>query len=357
MKKIKISDIALKILESPNIVSRKPVFEKYDKNVQANTVLERGMAEAGVTTPLQHFAELPEDKQKIGVATAIAGNPLYGKLSAFSQGENAVAEATMKIFAVGAEPLSYTDCLNFGNPEKKEQMGDFASGVDGVSEAGKKLDVPIISGNVSFYNESDTSAIPPSVSIFCVGKIEDSSKAIKNFIAEKDKKRKFKVFILGERRDELGGSIFYNLLQKKGKNVPKADFSKIKKWGNSLVQCAQKELIYSSKVISIGGLFSAIADVSIRSNLGITVSLEKVPDHNLKKFQKLFSETFGFLLFVEDEKVKDMKDIFNKNKIDILEIAHTGGSKIKFLDEGSEVIKFDINKIKKTYQEKLLNLF
>ena len=357
-KKYSLKEISKKILASPNIVSRKPVFERYDKNVQGNTTLERGRGEASVSQALRHFPELPLEKQEVGLVSAIAGNPLYGKISAFSQGENAVAEAVMKIFAVGASPLAITDCLNFGNPEKKEQMGDFVGGVKGVAESVKKLNIPIISGNVSLYNESEKGAILPSVSIFATGKIKDSKKAIGNSIPEEFRNEKINVILLGERQDELGGSIFYDILGKIGNKVPKPDWNEIKKFGNVLQEASEKELILASKVICLGGIFNALTSVSICSQLGFSLDLNKIPANKLKNFQKLFSETPGFLLFAREGDMDKLEGIFSDRNCDYFVVGESLEiTNLEIINKEEKLITLNLDEISRKHEEKLLKVF
>lgn len=175
----------LKLLGSENIASRKPVYEKYDKQVRGDTIIESGEADAGVLAPLLG-EEVSDDLKKIGIALSVDGNARYGKISPYYQAMNAVVESMRNVAAVGAHPIALTDCLNYGNPEKPEHMWEFVEGVKGMADACKGVPLkeypdsplPIISGNVSLYNESKHGSIPPSTIVCCAGKIEDYTKAV-----------------------------------------------------------------------------------------------------------------------------------------------------------------------------------
>ena len=146
--------------------SREPLYRRYDAVVRGCTVLPRGAADAGVLAPVPG--------SRLGVALAVAGNPRYGRIDAGYAAELAVIEAMSCVVAVGARPLGLTNCLNFGNPRKPDQYGEFVAAVDGLARAAEELDLPIVSGNVSLYNEtSDGRAIPASAIVACIGALED----------------------------------------------------------------------------------------------------------------------------------------------------------------------------------------
>ena len=153
MQKIPFKEVFQAIVDSPNVVSRKPIYEQYDKNVQGKTARERGCVAAGITTPFLDFPELAgQAKAGTGVAIGTGGNPYLGRIDAQAAAEYGIATAALKTACVGGQFLGATDCLNFGNPEKKHQMGELVSGIEGVKMACTQLDIPIVSGNVSLYN-------------------------------------------------------------------------------------------------------------------------------------------------------------------------------------------------------------
>jgi phosphoribosylformylglycinamidine synthase II len=158
-------------LSSLNACSREPLYVHYDSVVRGCTVLPRGYANAGVIAPVPG--------SKLGVALAVAGDPVVGAADACKAAEEAVREAVRSVVAVGARPIGLTDCLNFGNPTKPEQYADFVAAVEGLAHAARELALPFVSGNVSFYNESgDGRAIPASAIVACIGAIEDIDRVV-----------------------------------------------------------------------------------------------------------------------------------------------------------------------------------
>ena len=212
----------LKVLADSNICSRAHLFRAFDSGAQGRTVIRPGEAGAGVMVPL--------DGCRAAVALSVDGNPFYGDISPYWGGANAVAEAMRNVASVGAVPQALTDCLNFGNPEKPEAFWEFDEAVRGLSDAAKQIwlkehqnqPVPIISGNVSLYNESATgNAISPSAIIACVGTMPDYSLAVTMQL----KSVGDRLYLIGPRQDELGGSAYYRALGLGlGANVPKPDF-------------------------------------------------------------------------------------------------------------------------------------
>ncbi|MDH5596799.1 MAG: phosphoribosylformylglycinamidine synthase subunit PurL, partial [Candidatus Peregrinibacteria bacterium] len=218
-----MNKIFVQLLGAKNICSRKPVYNKYDKNVQGNTILEAGEADAGVIAPLLDMEGVSEAVQKTGVAISADGISRYSQISPYWQAANATVEAMRNVACVGAMPIAISDCLNYNNPEDPELLWEFEQGVQGIADACKGIELkeypgnatPIISGNVSLYNSVDATAI-----IGCAGRIEDFDKAITPQL----KAAGNQLFLLGERRNELGASEFYHLLGHLGANVPTVDF-------------------------------------------------------------------------------------------------------------------------------------
>ncbi len=149
-----------------NTCSREPLYRRYDSVVRGCTVIPRGYAEAGVIAPIPG--------SRLGVALAVAGNPDLSGRDPRLAAEDAVREAVDKVVSVGAEPIGLTDCLNFGNPNKEGHYAEFVAAVDGLAHAARSLNLPFVSGNVSFYNEDSAgNAIPASAIVACIGAIDD----------------------------------------------------------------------------------------------------------------------------------------------------------------------------------------
>ena len=204
--------ILIDMISHENIASKSVVYESYDKQVQGRTIIEAGMSDAGVMAPF-NSEKYPKEIQKVGIALSTDHNPNQSKINPYLGGVNATLESMRNVASVGATPHAMSDCLCFGNPEKPHQMWEFVEAVRGVSDACKKMRLkehpdsptPIIAGNVSFYNESKSGSIPPSPIISCLGKIND----ISNVVTMSFKSPASKIFMIGKRKDELGGSLYY----------------------------------------------------------------------------------------------------------------------------------------------------
>lgn len=335
----------LKILSHENIASRKPIYEQYDKQVQGRTLIESGKADSGVIAPF-NSSQFPKEIQNVGIALSTDHNPRYGIISPYWGGANAVVEAMRNVAAVGATPHAISDCLCFGNPENPSQMWEFVESVKGISDACNSITLkespqyptPIIAGNVSFYNESKTGAIPPSPIVSCLGKIADVRKSITMDFKEKNSI----VVMVGKRKDELGGSIYYEINNELGLNVPKPNFEETKNQIYALTECIDNKIVLSCHDISDGGLATAISEMSFENNIGCKISLKS----NLKNSAILFSETGGFILEVSDKKISTLEKIFSKYNVPTFKIGRTNSlSKIELND----VINININIAKKTW--------
>ena len=173
--------------------------------MQGITVIEPGEADAGVLRPF-HDAKYPIEIQSVGIALSVDHNPRYCQIDPYWGAVNAVVESIRNVAAVGAAPVALTDCLNFSNPEKPEQMWEFVEGTRGVAEAGKALNVPIISGNVSLYNETKGKAIAPSPVIACLGTMSDAKRAITMHFKQVGSL----LFLIGERKTNAAAVCIIN---------------------------------------------------------------------------------------------------------------------------------------------------
>jgi phosphoribosylformylglycinamidine synthase len=213
-------------------------------------------------------------------------NPFFCALDPYRGGALAVAEAARSIACVGARPLAITDCLNFGNPEKPEVMGQFEAAVRGISDACRALEIPVVSGNVSFYNETDGRAIPPTPTIGMVGLLEDVEKRVRMpFRREGDL-----LALLGETRDELGGSEFLRVLRGRDEGpCPEVDLAAEKRLIDLLATLAEEGRLASAHDLSDGGLAVALAECAMTSGLGADVALQSA----IRPSALLFGEATG----------------------------------------------------------------
>ena len=341
------NETALKVLNHPNVASKEKCYKHYDRNVIGNAIIESGQADAGL------IRAVPESKY--GIALSVDSNPRYGRINPYLSAVNAVAESMRNIAAIGAVPAALTDCLNYGNPENEEQFNDFVEGVKGIKVAAENLylrntksPVPIVSGNVSFYNESSKGkAIDPSAIIACVGVMKNYEKAI----TVKIKKANTKLFLVGNRKDELGGSVYYEINGKLGKNVPNINFEEHRNMIYAVIDCIESSLLLSCHDLSDGGLFTTIAEMILGGNADGKIGAEiNINFSNLRNDKILFSESPGFVFEVENKNANKVKSIFTKYDLIIHNLGKTTkNDSLKIINSNKKIIDLTIDKLKKAW--------
>jgi len=338
------NQVLLDILSHENMASRQPIFEQYDKQVQGRIHTETGLADSGVMAPF-NSEKYPEEIRNVGIALSTDHNPRYGLIDPYWGGINAVVESMRNVASVGATPHALSDCLCFGNPEKPHQMWEFVESVRGVADACNAITLkdnpnhatPIIAGNVSFYNESKGGAIPPSPILSCLGRFKDVNKAVPAHF----QKLNSVVLMIGERKNELGGSVYYSLYDEMGANVPKPNLEEVKNQIFALTDCIDGGLVLSCHDISDGGVASALAEMTFGNDIGCDINI----DSNLLNEKLLWSETGGFILEISLENVDGIKTIFSHVELDIYEIGKTIGNLIQI----NNVVGLTVNKAKEAW--------
>jgi phosphoribosylformylglycinamidine synthase subunit PurL len=341
--------MVLKVLSHPDVASRMKVYKHYDTEVQGNAVIRPGEADAGVIAPI--------DGSPVGVALSTDGNPRYARIDPYWGAAAGVAEAMRNVAAVGAVPTGMTDCLNYGNPEKPESFWQFRQGVLGISDAAKGMwlkghegvAVPFVSGNVSFYNESATGkAVDPSAAIACVGVLDDCGKAI----TMKLKNAGSGLYLLGERKDELGGSVYYDLLGQLGANVPKPDFAKARADIYSVIDIIGKGLALSCHDISEGGVASCVSEMILGGEAdgvtGAKLSLDAFAG-KLRADRTLFSETGGFVLEIQDGRFNEATRMCDAHGTHLVRIGTTGGSALEVTSAGKRLACVAVDDLRKAW--------
>jgi phosphoribosylformylglycinamidine synthase len=257
-----VMESLLKILGAPDMCSKRWVWEQYDNTVMADTVQRPGGDAAVVRV---HGTNK-------GLAITTDVSPRYCRADPYEGAKQAVAEAWRNITAVGALPLAVTDCLNYGNPEKPEIMGEIVAGIDGIGEACRALDFPIVSGNCSLYNETQGEAILPTPTIGGVGLLKNvNAMATLAFKAEGDA-----ILLLGADRldGHLGLSVYLRDVEGKEEGAaPRVDLELEKKNGDfvrSIIEGGHADTIHD---VSDGGLLVAIAEMALAANIGAVIEL------------------------------------------------------------------------------------
>ncbi|ADL08251.1 phosphoribosylformylglycinamidine synthase subunit PurL [Thermosediminibacter oceani] len=250
-----LNEVLLRLLASPNIASKAWVYRQYDHTVRADTVVPPG----------SDAAVLRIKGTRKGIALTTDCNGLYCYLDPYEGGKQAVAEAARNLVVSGARPLAVTDCLNFGNPEKPEIFYQFEKCIDGISDAAKALGTPVISGNVSFYNETKERTVFPTPVVGMVGLLED----VERRCTMAFKKEGDVVVLLGTNTGELGASEYLKqIFGIQGGRPPRVDLEREKRVQQCCLKAIELGLLSSAHDISEGGLAVALAESCIAGGLG-----------------------------------------------------------------------------------------
>ncbi|MEQ6388127.1 phosphoribosylformylglycinamidine synthase subunit PurL [Bacillaceae bacterium S4-13-58] len=284
-----LRDTLLKLLAQPTIASKEWVYDQYDSMVQTNTVVVPGSDAAVV--------RIRGTKKALAMTTDC--NSRYLALDPYVGGQIAVAEAARNLVCSGARPLAITDCLNFGNPEKPEVFWQVRKAVEGLSRACSELETPVISGNVSLYNESGTSAIFPTPIVGMVGLIEDTD----HITTQHAKQAGDYIYVLGKAAAEFGGSELQKLIDGEfSGQPPKMNLSVEKNRQEAVLGAIRQGLVQSVHDVAEGGLAVALSEVLFEKNLGCDVAVSG------DAVVELFSETQSrYVITVSPEKMHEFE--------------------------------------------------
>lgn len=303
------SSILLKLLSSPNISGKEWVYRQYDHQVQINTVIPPG-ADAAV---------LRIKGSKKGIALVTDGNGRYCFLDPYLGGAMAVAEAARNLACVGAEPLAITDCLNFGDPERPEVYWQMESTIQGMAQACEVLGIPVISGNVSLYNETHGQAVYPTPVVGMGGLLEDlGQKCTSSFKAEGDL-----VLLLGE-GGGLGGSDYLEQVHGQVAGTPEIDLQLEKRLQRCLLQAIRRGILESAHDCSDGGLAVALAECCIAGDQGF----KGKPEIRGRLDETLFGEGGSrVVVTVKSEKREELEKLASGNGVPLEELGVVGGGR------------------------------
>jgi len=312
---LKINEVLLKLLSSQNIASKKWVYQQYDHEVQIGTVIKPGDDAAVI-------------RVDYGTAFAITSdcNSNHTKLNPYHGGAGAVAEAIRNVVSMGAEPICIVDCLNFGNPEKPEVFGQFKDCVQGMADVAKRFQTPVISGNVSFYNETEGVTVNPSPVVGVAGLMEIKDVKTLGFKNSGDK-----IIVIGETRPDLGGSEYQKLMQGKIEGEPPLvyldDEYNVSKSVLDLIRADSESKITATHDCSNGGIGVALSEMALSGELGAQIDLFEIPSAGeLNDFEKLFSESHG--RFIITVKAEAADEILDKIKSPAAIIGSVGGDSL-----------------------------
>jgi phosphoribosylformylglycinamidine synthase II len=293
------NETLMNLLSSPNLCSKEWVYKQYDHMVRTSTVVKPG----------SDAAVMRIRGTKKGIALTVDCNGRYCYLNPRVGSAIAVTEAARNLVCSGAKPLAVTDGLNFGSPDKPDRFRQFRESIIGIGEACRELDTPVISGNVSFYNETETQAIYPTPIIGMAGLIEDIDKhCTMHFKDEKDV-----IIHIGETKEELGGSEYLSRIHGLEKGaIPKLDFGTEKRHQAFILSAIEKGLLKSAHDISDGGLAIALAECCMEKELGIKVQMESM----LRTDVVLFSESQSrFVVSCSPEALAELQRLMDLQEI------------------------------------------
>ena len=329
----------LKVIASPTIASKKWIFRQYDHMVQTNTALLPG-ADAAV---------LRIKGQKNGLAVTLDGNALYCYLDPRTGGAIAVAEACRNLACVGARPIGVTNCLNFGNPEKPEIMWQFKKIIEGMAEACRIFEIPVTGGNVSFYNDTEGISVYPTPVLGVVGLVDDLDRRIDpGFKQEGDS-----VVLLGENREELGGSEYLRVTfgLEKGR-PPGIDLEREKAVQEVCIEAIASGLAESAHDLSEGGLAVCAAESCILGSAGIGCVLDL--DDRIRPDALLFGETQSrIVLSTSKTRLPKLLSLAAKKGVAAKVIGVTGGKDLVIRQGGLEIVRQSVQSLFEAWKNAL----
>ncbi len=328
-----VEGIMLRLLESPNIASKRWVYEQYDHMVRTNTVVGPGPSDAGVV-------RIKGTSKALVVATDCNGRYVY--LNPRKGGQIAVAEAARNVVCSGGKPMAITNCLNFGNPYKPEVYWTFKEAVGGMGDACEVFGTPVTGGNVSFYNENPNGAVFPTPVIGMLGLIEDFEKHTTRagFRSEGDE-----ILYVGASRSGIDGSEYLSFVHGvTAGDAPDLDLEFEAKLQDAVLDVIRKGWVASAHDLSDGGLAVALMEKSIFSGLGAQITLD-LPGQSTT--EQLFSEAqSGILLSVTPENMAQVRQTLNDSNIPVYHLGTVGGDRL-VIDDFAEI---RVEKLKEIYE-------
>ena len=331
-----LTQTLLRMLVNPNIASKIWVYGQYDHEVGIRTVVKPG----------QDASVLRLDNGKF-LAVKIDGNSKHCYIDPRQGAIGCFEEACRNVVCTGATPIGMVDHLQFGNPEDPEIFWTFKESLEGITDFAKYLEIPCVGGKVSFYNETDDGPIKPTPLIGVLGLIEKkplcTQKVLQNDL----------LVIIGETKDELGGSEYYEYVHSLiGGTCPTVDFKYSKSNMGAVLNLIDQGLVNCVHDCSKGGVAITVSELCINNQVGCVGSLEEVPGQKLKSDEILFSESHSrYVLAVNPKNIKKVKDLLEQKDIQYGIVGKFSGSSIVFNNKTKKIIDLRIDKA----QEKWLN--
>ncbi|WP_075485782.1 phosphoribosylformylglycinamidine synthase subunit PurL [Candidatus Pelagibacter communis] len=339
IKQLKIIDVLKKILANPNVCSKEWIWQQYDHTVMGDTIQKPG-GDAGVVRV--HGT----DK---AVAASVDSSAVYCWAHPLTGGKQVVCESFRNLISVGAKPIAITNCLNFGSPENEENMGEFVECVQGIGEASDYLKFPVVSGNVSFYNQTKDQGIKPTPSIGGVGLIKD----YKNMITMEFKEVNNLVLVIGKTEGHIDQSLFARtILDEKNGPPPEVNLFNEKNNGETLLKLIANNLIKSAHDVSLGGIITAVAKMCIKGKKGINI---KKPKFLINEIEYLFAEDQGrYIIEINKKDFKNVADILNKNAVHFDELGTISENEL-YINDKTKVTIDELSTTDKSWLKKYMS--
>ena len=343
------NDFMISFMSSPQMCSRQRIIRLYDFTVRASTVVPplTGLINSETHSDSTIIKPLRDSNRGLSLTTGAMVKHL--QMDPYNGTMISLSEAYRNTICSGSKPHSVIDSLNFGNPEDPEIMGQFVESVRAIGDFCRKFNLPVVSGNVSLYNESEGSEIIPTPTIFMAGIVEDVSNTIPSYFQSEGSI----IAVVGKDSMDLCGSEYVDFLGKKCTSRETVDLDELNRIGMAMGHAAKEGLIKSAHDVAQGGIAACIAEMSFGLEIGANVELS--PLSWGKSNVKLFSEG-GNRIMVEIAKdsLKRVREIFSE--IDFKAIGETGGSRISISDRSLTLMDIDISKIKNAWISGMDNL-
>ncbi len=340
------SETLLTLLASPTLASKEWVYRQYDHMVQTNTV----------TGPGADAAVIRLKGSKRALAMTVDGNSTYCLLNPYYGGAITVAEAARNLVCVGALPIALSDCLNFANPEKPETMWHFSACIEGMVDACERFSIPVVSGNVSFYNEALDQGIYPTPVIGMVGLI----KSLETPLTPGFKEAGEHIILIGETREEFGGTVYLKEIHSQERGYPPVlDFGKEKRVQDVVLKAAEAGILTAAHDCSEGGLALALADCCLLSEAGVGAIIKLQPQ-TIRMDGTLFSESQSrIVVTVKEEQLPALFTLIEEGSVPHTQLGVTGGNQLKIdlETQNKTIIQVPISKMRVAHSGGLKNYF
>ena len=337
-----LNKVLLQLLDSPTIASKESAYKSFTFLDKDEVIAAAGLADAAV---------VKVKGTNKALAISVDCNGRYCYLNPYNGAMMAVAEAARNVVCTGGKPLAITDGLNFGNPMKPENYWQFAKCIEGLSKACSVLETPVISGNVSFYNENPKGAVDPTPLVGMVGLIRDADKYVtQNFKNEGDA-----IVLMGENKADLSGSEYLYLVHKQKKGNPRIDIEKEKAVQQATLEAIESGIINSAHDCSEGGLAVTLAESCITNAnkmLGAEVKLDELKDSDIRIDEILFAEAPSrIVVSLSKDNLGALEQIARKHSLSHRLLGNVTGDKLTVQHKEKAIIDLPLAKLSDTWRK------